>query len=448
MPERYEAATEPPTAGPAPAIWWEGFGDPALARAVEQTLLGNGDLAIANARVAQAQAVLAGAQADSGPRIELNAGVTAARNSLGDPSLAAGPGGVDRNTRTSRAGANLIWEWDVFGRKAQALSASQQRLLSREAALSATALTVASEAAGIVIEIRTLQQRHRLASATLAIDSEAAEVAVLRFNAGLESQLETVRLQALVRGSGAELQQLNAALAQARRALAVLAGVTPRQVDGWLGTAAERSGAEVPLQEPGMAVAGVPSDLLRRRPDLVQAQAELAAASADLAAVAAERWPRFNLAASLGWVAASAASLGTANALAASLAPAVTWTAWDMGGLQARIEQQTAQEQEAVARLQQSVMQAFAEAETAMKQIEQRRAEVAERELASQAAAQAQQLAQSQFKTGLTDWAKTLDARRTHIGAQSAEALARQQQALAHVTLYRALGGGWPSMQR
>ena len=93
-------------------------------------------------------------------------------------------------------------------------------------------------------------------------------------------------------------------------------------------------------------------------------------------------------------------------------------------------------------------MQAFAEAETAMKQREQRRAEVNERVLATEAATQAQQLTQSQFKGGLTDWAKTVEARRASIAAQSAEALARQQQALAHVTLYRALGGGWASMPR
>lgn len=445
LPERYGAVSEWPVTATADATWWASFGDPALAQVVAQSLLRNADLAIANARVAQAQALLAGTRADAGPRVELNGSVTGARSSLGDPSRAGQPGTVDRNSTTFRIGTSLDWEWDVFGRKSQALSASQQRLLSRQAALSATALTVASEAARIVIEIRTLQQQRWLAAAIEAIDREATEVAAVRFNAGLESKLETLRAQGLVRSSAAEVQRLNAALADARRALAVLAGVTPNQVDAWLGTATDMPPAELaPLQMPALVAAGLPSDLLRRRPDVLQAQADLRATSADLAAVAAERWPRFNLAATLGWVAASVASLGKASALAATLAPGVTWTAWDNGGLKARIDQQSAQEREALVRFEQSVMQAFAEAETAMQQREQRRAEVAERVQATQAAAQTQQLAQSQFDGGLTDWAKTVDARRARVAARSAEALARQQQAQANIALYRAVGGGWP----
>ena len=130
--------------------------------------------------------------------------------------------------------------------------------------------------------------------------------------------------------------------------------------------------------------------------------------------------------------------------MAATLAPGLTWAAWDNGALKARVDQQSAQEREALVRFEQSVMQAFAEAETAMQQREQRRTEVVERVQATQAATQTQQLAQAQFAGGLTDWAKTVDAQRTRIAARSAEVLARQQQALAHVALYRAVGGGWP----
>ena len=445
LPERYDAAGKVPTTQGAITAWWEGFGDPALMQVVTQTLMNNSDIAIAHARVAQAQAVLAGTHAAGRPRMELGAGATGSRSSLGDPSRAGQPGPIDRNTTSVQAGSTLTWEWDVFGRQTQALSASQQRLLSRQAALAATQLMVASEAARIVIEIRTLQQQRGLAAETHGIDREAGDVATVRFNAGLEPQLDTLRAQALLRGSAAEVQRLIAALADAQRALAILASVTPSQIDDWLRTGAALTLGEVPVwQMPNMPPAGVPSDLLRRRPDVLQAQADLQAASADLAAVMAERWPRFNLAATLGWVAASVASLGKASALAASLAPSINWTAWDSGALNARIDQQSAQQREALARYQQLVMQAFAEAETAMKQREQYRAEVAERVQATQAAAQTQKLAQSQFNGGLTDWVKTVDARRTRIAALSAEVLARQQQALAQVALYRAMGGSWP----
>jgi outer membrane protein, multidrug efflux system len=459
LPAHYEGAGDAPAAEPPPLAWWQGFGDAGLTEAVAQTLIGNADLRVANARVAQAQAVLAGTQAAGKPSMDLDASLSRARNSAADPSRAGQPGAADRNTTTARLGASLNWEWDVFGRQAQALSASQQRLLSQQAAEAATALTVAGEAARIVIEIRALQRQLRLVNAALDLDQESAEVAATRHQAGLDSEIEIFRSQALARSRAAQVQERAAALAQAQQSLAVLAGVTPQQVGRWLRLDATLHSPALratlateveppPWQQPAVLSVGLPSDLLRRRPDIIQAQARLREASAELAATQAERWPRFNLAAGLGWVAASVADLGTAGALAASTTPAVTWRVWEGGAIQAQIDERSAQEREALAAFTQTVMRAFAEAASAMRQLEQRRAEVTERELATRASAAAEQITQAQFKAGLTDWTKAQDARRASLEAQSAELLALQQQALSNVTLYRALGGGWQEAQR
>jgi multidrug efflux system outer membrane protein len=455
LPERYPAASDPSAQEPSAATWWHGFGDPALVEVLRQTARGNVDLRVASARVAQAQALLAGTQAAGGPSVDLDASLSRARGPVVEAGQAGPPPSIDRTTTTARLGARLNWEWDVFGRQAQALSASQQRLLSRQAAEAATALTVTSEAARIVIEVRALQQQLRLTKATLAVDEELADVAAARQRAGLESSSQTSRAQASARGRAAQLQQQRAELALAQQALAVLAGVTPEQVENWLGlgpslrgdvqpVAATAAAADAPpWLQPAMLAAGLPADLLRRRADIVQAEASLRAASDDLAAATAERWPRLNLAAGLGWVVASAAGLGTSGALAASIAPAFNWRVWDGGAAQALTDERSAQEREALAAFTQTVLRAFAEAATAMAQLEQRRAEVAERAAATRALAAVEEITSAQYRAGLADWVSTQEARRASLQAQSAELLARQQQTLANVTLYRALGGGW-----
>ena len=310
----------------------------------------------------------------------------------------------------------------------------------------------------MVIEIRALQQQLRLTHAALAVDQASTEVATARHKAGLDSAAETFRAQALARSRAAQVQERGAALAQARNSLAVLAGVAPQQVDRWLGLEATLHGAALGAalgaspktevgssawKQPTLLAAGLPSDLLRRRPDIIQAQARLREASAELAAAQADRWPRLNLAAGLGWVAASVAQLGAAGALATSISPAVTWRVFDGGAVRAQIDERREQEREALAMFTQAVVRAFAEASTALRQLEQRRAVVNEREQATRASAALEQITQAQFKAGLNGWDRTQEARRASLEAPTAELLAREQLALANLALYRALGGGW-----
>jgi NodT family efflux transporter outer membrane factor (OMF) lipoprotein len=443
LPARYSAADNPPGAEPIAPTWWEGFGDPALTRVVAQALRRNADLEIAAARIAQAQAVLSGSRSALGPRVDLNAGAQRSRSSSADPNRVGAPEGVDRNNTTYRAGSSLAWEWDAFGRNAQLQAAAEQRLMSRQAALAATQLAVASQSAQAVIEIRSLQQQQRLAEERLSINTEAADLAALRLNAGLELPALALRTQAAVQSSRAELAQLATAQIDARRALAVLAGVAPQQVDEWLSAATAPA-----LQVPAVPTVGLPSDLLQRRADVLEAQANLRAASADLASAAAERYPRLSLTASLGWVAATVAGLGTGNALAASIAPTIDWTIWDGGAARARIDQQTGQQREALARWQQAVQQAFAEADTALTALERRRAEVQALEEALRVQQDVVAVTQSQRRGGLVEHTAMLDSRRAAAAAQTELLLAQQQQLLASVALYRALGGHWDTESR
>ena len=421
-------------------LWWRQFADPSLETVVALAVAHNTEVLLAQARVQAASAQLAQRGSERWPAVSIGSSAAQRRASSDDPSragLSAQPG-YRRNTTTWTANAAASWDADLFGSLSAAERGAAQRLRSSVALAAQTQAAVAADAATLLVNIRALEKRIVLADEAVAIESELAEITQAKRRGGAVSEADVLRLRALVDGSTATREQLRGELEGQVQSLTVVLGSTPAQVRA---TLAERA-AQLPAP-PNVAATGLPSELLRRRPDVVAAQADLGAASEDLAATAAQQYPSLRLTSSLGWIAATAGSLGSGAAWFATLAPALDWTVIDFGAAKARVGQRRAEERQAWLRYQQAVLTAFAQADTAVRQLDLKRAEVLASTRAVVSQREAWTLLRLQYEHGLVDLTAALEARRMLNAGQTASVLAEQGHVNAAVNVYRAFGGAW-----
>jgi NodT family efflux transporter outer membrane factor (OMF) lipoprotein len=421
------------------ARWWERFGDPVLNDFVNQAIAQNDDVAIAIAKVEQARAVSARSASDMLPTLDVGGSVTRQRQSLRDNqnSSARNQPGFSRESTTYRADTNISWEADIFGRLSSLRDANQARAEASQADADAAKLTAIGEVARNVINARALQQRIKLAEEAAAIETELVDVTRAKARGGQVSQGDVLRAVALEQNSLADAARLKSDYASSVQALAILLATTPENIRDKLKTPGQAS----PVL--AIAEAGLPADLLRRRPDIRRAEFQLEAASKDIAATQAERYPKLNLGATLALIAGTFSGLRTADALFGSIAPSVTWRALDFGKLDADIARAKGIEKEALIRYRQTVTVAFAEADTALGDLARRETTYRFTLASVNAQRDAWEIVKLQYERGLSDFAAALDAKRALTQSQDAAAVAAQSQLLAGVTAYRALGGGW-----
>jgi multidrug efflux system outer membrane protein len=419
--------------------WWHEFNEPMLSALVAEALARNTDIEAAFARVQESRALVDAARSTSYPRVDLAAGASRSRASLEDPA---------RNPTTPRTGsrwsadATVSWEADLLGRREAENRAVAWRAEAREARANAVRLTIAAEVVSRAFEVAALDERLRLAADAVAIEQDLLSLAQAKVRGGLVSQQVAARSQAQVSRTLVAMTPLRLSRADTLAALAVLLAVTPDEAD------ARVNGLKLPTGTSLALPLSAPSEMLLGRPDVRAATAELRAASADLAATAAQRYPRFDIAATLGWMAAGASGLGSVNALAASLIPRLQWRALDFGELDARVAGRKAAERSAAADYKAAVTRAFAESQTALLQLQQQLALVA----ATQEILRAQQavceVQRAQYTAGQSDLALTLEACRELNSAASALVQARRDALAGRILVHKALGSGVPLLKR
>ena len=442
LPESFDAtpSAQAPGLRADDPLWWRRFADPSLEAVVAEALAHNTEILLAQAAEQASSAELVQRGSDRRPVFSVGGGASQRRASLDDPSragLSAQPG-YQRNATTWTANASAAWDADLFSVLPAAERAAAQRLRSAQAMAAQTRVVVAADAATLLISIRTLERRIALADEAVAIESELSEVTQAKRRGGAVSEADVLRLRAQVAASVATREQLRSELEAQVQSLTILLGSTPAQVKATL--AARTTQLPAP---PDVAAAGLPSELLRRRPDVLSAQADLRAASEDLAATAAQQYPSLRLTSSLGWIAATAGSLGSSAALFATIAPALDWTVIDFGSAKARVDQRRAVERRAWLRYRQTVLTAFAQADTAVRQLSLKRAEVSASALAVASQREAWTLLRLQYEHGLVDLTTALEAQRTLNGGHNAMVLAELGLVIAAVNMFWAFGGGW-----
>ncbi len=412
--------------------WWKQFGDAELEQLEARALAGNLDLRIAADRVRQARAVFAESTFDLAPHVPATAGYARSREQ--QPGF--GPGRID--TRSYSAGFDAAWEIDLFGHVRQSIAAARADAGVAEANLRGARVALAAEVARNYFELRGTQRRIEVARENLENQRQTLRLTEVRFQEGRVGELDVARSRARLSATEATLPPLEAAAMAYRYRLAVLAGERPGALDAELGPAAlETYARSLPIGSPDM--------LLLRRPDVWAAERRIAAATARVGVATADLYPRISISGFVGFLSGDIGKLfrssGSDDARAWSVAPTVSWAAFDLGSVRARLRAQRADADATVADYERVVLAALEETENAFASYAADQSRL--KNLAAQVTAsrRASEIAGLQYREGVADYLTLLDAQRTQLSAEDDVAQAQAATNVAVALIYKALGG-------
>lgn len=417
--------------------WWTLYGDAALDRLVDEALKHNQDLALAAARVDEARALAQVADSDRFPVVDATAQRDRARSSERSPMPLPPGAPLERNTYSAQL--NVSYELDLWGRLRSASDAARAELLAARAAQETVRIALTSQVAQSYYALMALDAQVDATKRTLALREQNLALQRVREQAGLISAFELRQLEAEAAAARAQLPALERSRTAEALALAVLAGRSPRAITEGAVTRSADSGA-VPAP---VVPAGLPSDLLLRRPDIAEAEQRLIVVNARIAQARAALFPRIALTGYLGTESASLGDLFTGPARIWQLAFALAQPIFQAGRLQAEVEARQARERQAVAQYQKTLQTAFQEVREALSRQDRSR-EIFEAEgVRAAALAEAVKLARVRYDAGRASQIEVIDAERNLLAAELARIDALRARRTAIADLVKALGGGW-----
>lgn len=433
--------TAAPLADETEAGWWRLFGDPLLDSLMERVQTGNPDLKAAQARLRQAKALrrqaVAGYYPEGGPQAALR------RQKIADPyaglDSAVAPA-VDRENSVWQASFEASWEIDVFGGVRRGVEAAGAELEAADAALAGTLVSIRAEVGRAYIDARSQQRRLRIARQSVQNRRESVEINDARFGAGLVGELDAARARGDLESALAVIPALDADYRAAVHRLSVLLGLEPGALMAELDRDLET--ADIP-RGPEVLNAGLPSDLLRRRPDVRRAERFVHAATARIGVAEAELFPRFSLTGQFGYQAQLPHELTYDRNNFWSVGPTLSWNILNVKRLWAGVDAAEAARDETLAGYQAAVLTAFEEAENAIVRLSRAKTRSLALERAVQANQRALEIARDRYVGGLESYLAVIDAQTALYSVQDQLAQSEQVRALGLASLYVALGGGW-----
>ena len=412
---------------PISVQWWQAFGDATLNRHIEAALAHNTDLLAAGARLDGARAQVQLASSALGPTLGASVGAQTQR-SLGSTGMAT--------TRTLQPGLNASWEPDLWGRLRTQVSAAEFQRLASQADRDAVALSISTTTAQTYIGLLALEAQLAQTQATAASRAEALRIAQDKAGVGYTSQLQVTQAESEYEAVLQSLPQLQTSIARQYNALRLLTGKLP-------GTPPpEEAQPErfAKLQLPPVPVA-LPSELLRRRPDLAQAESLLAASDARLQASRAAFLPQVSLSASLGALYINALSYNPASVW--SMGGSVLAPLFDQGRLSAQYDSAVAQRDQAAFAYRGATLKAFGEVENALVGVNRLQEQLDHVVRRRDVLARSANYAKDRYEAGYAPYLEQLDAQRNLYQTEIDAINIRQSQLLNQLNLYNALGGGW-----
>ncbi|HUO88271.1 MAG TPA: efflux transporter outer membrane subunit [Rhizomicrobium sp.] len=431
VPPTFTAPTTPETtAAPLwPTLdWWTGFRAPELPPLMATALSENLDLLAARARVEQAQAEAGIAGSALFPTIDVNA--NAQRNGTNRRAQINPVTGtlVKGTTNTSTVGAAASYEVDLWGLNRDQLEAAEQSELAARYATQTVRLTITADVANTYLDVLALRQRITIAKGNIDAAKRILTITQAKVTNGVSSNLELAQQSAQVAAQEAQIPILEEQEREARYALAILLGRAP---EGFTVTADNLNGIVAPAVR-----AGIPTELLVRRPDVAQAEAQLLSAHANVDAARAAFFPHIDLNATVS-------QAFSPSTLAWSIGASLLQAVFDGGKLSAESDLAKAQQLELLVDYRKAVFSALSDAESAMGQVSsltEQEGLVTEEE---RNAAEAYRISELQYREGVTDLLTVLQTQQTLFNAQDQLVQIRLARLQAGVSLYRALGGGW-----
>jgi NodT family efflux transporter outer membrane factor (OMF) lipoprotein len=411
------------------AFWWRQFRDPLLDGLVRQALQDNHDLAAARARLLQARAQWGVTAGGLWPRLSASGGNI--------PVYSYGDSTSSNSRYLYQAGLDASWELDLFGGQRRNLEAAQANTQAAEENLRDVQVSLVAEVAMNYLQLRGYQQQVVIGRSNLEAQRRSAELTRQLLGVGFRSALDVANAEASVATTQSQIPLYESSAAQAIHALALLVGRPPgdllAELSPW---------AEAP-SPPDQAPPGLPSELLRRRPDIRRAEAQLHAATASIGVATADLYPKFSLTGSLSWRSGQASTWLSDSYRSLTAGPSFSWNLFQGGAVMSNIEVQEALRDQAWAAYQKAVLGALREVESALVALDKERERRQSLGEAVTANRRAVDLSLRLYREGQSDFLNVLTAQRSLYSVEDALVQSERTIATNMVALFKALGGGW-----
>ena len=436
-----------------PVRWWKLLRDPRLDSLITRAIRANLDMRQAEARIHQARAQRSVVASEWLPSVDASSSYSRARISQNSAvGLLAGAlnggstGALTGNKRLTllgtdinlyQAGFDALWELDLFGGIRRQVEAAEAETEAVEDDKNGVEVSLIAEVARNYLELRQFQRQLGIAQETLKNEEAILAIAKARYREGINSEMDVDRAEAQMDSTRSDIPKLTTQSLQARHRLEVLLARQPgslqRELDG---------AQQTPFVPPKVPV-GLPSELLRRRPDIRQAERLVAGAVARIGAATADLFPKVSLTGMFGLESISLSNFGSLASRFYSLGPQIRWPIFEGGRLLANIRVQEARQEELLIAYDKTVLTAFEEVANALGAYNNEQARREALAMSVAADQRALEIAIAQYRVGSTEYLDVLDSQRSLYRAQDGLAQVDTSVSENLVALYKALGGGW-----
>lgn len=428
--------------------WWSVFGDPTLSALIQEAYEQNPTLRVVGARVLEARAGQAIAVGNIFPQTQ-EAIASYARVNLSPnlPPFNRLAGTLPNGTLPLAFsnwffGFNLSWELDLWGRIRRNVESTNANLDASVEDYDAALVTLFADVASNYVQYRVAQQRIRIARSNVQIQERIFSLADQKFRVGTTTRLDVEQARTVLEQTRSTIPALQIQLGQANDTLCILLGVPPRDLEPDLGPGPDLGQSPIP-NTPAWVAAGIPADLLRRRPDIRSAERQVAAQSAQIGVAEADLYPTFFLNGTLGWDADDFSKAFSTKSFLGLLLPTFRWNVLNYGRIMNNIHLQQARTEELIASYQGRVLSAGREVQVSLRGFVRSREQAESLRRSVEAASAASQVGVSQYQTGTIDFNRVFNLETTQVQQQDRLAAAQGDIALNLIAVYRALGGGW-----
>lgn len=450
LPDKYAAAPGAPDKALPPAIdpatWWRALGDTQLDALVDRALAGNPSLEIALTRLQEARTFETALTGRALPSVEASAGVGRGTGSDLTRSRVASPLTSASTTSglqhiTTMAGFDAAWELDLFGRFRRDIEAARYDTQATAAARNAILITVVADVVRTYVDMRGLQTERAILLENIKSEQKLLEIVQARFDRGITNELDVTLARRQLATLQARVAPLAAQISAAQYAIAVLLGQFPEDV------AKDLEKPEVIPRIPAQVDAGVPLDVIRRRPDVIESERQLAAATARIGVATARLFPTLTLSASAGNQAQGLGVTPRADQFIWSAGAGAIFPLLDFGTLDALANIADLRTHEQLIAYKQTILRAVQEIDSSMAAFSAQQDRLLNLGEALAASQRALSLATQRYDRGLTDFLNVIDAERAQYDLEDQYAIAQVSVGEQFVALYKGLGGGWEHYQ-
>lgn len=422
--------------------WWRNFNDPVLDSLISRAVEANLDLRQAASRLRQARANLGVVASGLFPEVDANGSYSRTGTASGGIGTSTQNGVVTTHSVGKRsdfyvAGFDATWEIDIFGGTRRSVESADASITAAVEDRRDVLVTLLAEVATDYISLRQFQREIAIANENLISDQHIAELTRKKFGAGFAAQLDVANAAAQVASTQAQIPLLETSAQQEIYSLSVLLAREPGALIAEMSQV-----APIPLTPPQVPI-GLPSDLLRRRPDIRRSEAQLHAATANIGVATADLFPKFSLTGSFDMESSKLKALGNWSSSIWQFGPSMNWPLFTAGRIRSNIAVQNALQEQALLTYDQTILTALQDVENALvayAKEQQRRAALVDSVRYNR---QALSLSTRLYNAGLTEFLNVLTAEQSVYVAENALAQSEAAVAIDLAALYKALGGGW-----